>query len=46
MTAAAVALSLAVYVAGLVLLRTPARRAAGVVLAAAGGVGLAVSTLP
>ena len=46
MTAALVVLSCLVYAAGLLLLRDPARRPAGIGLAALGGIALAIVTLP
>jgi hypothetical protein len=46
MTAVLVVLSVLVYVAGLVLLGWEGRRHVGIVLAALGGIGLSVFTLP
>ena len=46
MTAVFVVLSIVLYVAGLVLLAWADRRSAAILLAAIGGIGLAVFTLP
>ena len=46
MSAAFVIVSLAVYVAGLVLLAWEGRRDLAILLAAAGGVALSIATLP
>ena len=46
MSAAFVVISLAVYVAGLVLLAWEGRRDLAILLAAVGGVALSIATLP
>ncbi len=46
MTLVLLIVSIAIYVAGLVLLAWEGRRAAAILLAAVGGVGLSIFTLP
>ena len=46
MTAVLVVLSVLVYAAGLILLAWEGRRHAAIALAAAGGIGLSIFTLP